>query len=97
MSEQFKIGKLHKHSHLYTSDTLLDFPGRRFKIEKQLPFNKKLFAKERITKANITTRNFPLSVNDIRKKLKINDGGSTYLFFTTNLNGEKIILVCSKL
>lgn len=97
ISQKLKVNKLHKHSHLYTSETLIDFPGRRFKIEKQLVFNKKEFAKEKITKANITTRNFPLSVNDIRKKMKVKDGGHLYLFFTTNINNEKIILVCSKL
>ncbi len=90
------ISKLHKHSHLYTSKELIDFPGRRFKIEKLIPFNKKFFAKEKIYKANITTRNFPLSVNDIRKKLKIKDGGSVYLFFTTDIDNEKLILICSK-
>ncbi|WP_339625513.1 class I SAM-dependent methyltransferase [uncultured Winogradskyella sp.] len=96
VSADLKVSKLHKHSHLYTSVELIEFPGRRFKIEKQLPFNKKTFAKEKITKANVTTRNFPLSVGDIRKKLKIKDGGSLYLFFTTNLNNVKVILVCSK-
>jgi 16S rRNA G966 N2-methylase RsmD len=90
------ISKLHKHSHLYTAKDLIDFPGRRFKIEKNLPFNKKVFVKEKISKANITIRNFPLSVNDIRKKLKVKDGGNLYLFFTTDLNNEKRILVCSK-
>ncbi|MBF8149999.1 class I SAM-dependent methyltransferase [Winogradskyella sp. F6397] len=96
VSQLLKVDKLHKHSHLYTSEELIDFPGRQFKIEKVLPYNKKVFSKENITKANVTTRNFPLSVNDIRKKLKIKDGGHTYLFFTTNLNEEKIVLVCSK-
>lgn len=96
VGQHLNIKKLHKHSHLYTSDSLIVFPGRIFKIGKQLPFNKKAFAKENIRKANITTRNFPLSVHDIRKKLKIKDGGNLYLFFTTNLNNEKIILVCSK-
>lgn len=96
VSQQLEIEKLHKHSHLYTSKALINFPGRCFKIEKQIPFNKKIFAKEKIIKANITTRNFPLSVSDIRKKLKIKDGGNVYLFFTTNLKEEKIILVCSK-
>jgi hypothetical protein len=90
------ISKLHKHSHLYTSENLIEFPGRRFIIEQSLPFNKKIFTKEKISKANITTRNFPLSVNDIRKKLKVKDGGNIYLFFTTDLNNEKIILICSK-
>ena len=49
------------------------------------------------TKANITTRNFPDSVEEIRKKWKINDGGSTYCFFTTDLNNDKIVLLCSKI
>lgn len=91
------VAKLHKHSHLYTSDTLTEFPGRRFKIEKIIPFNKKAFAKEKIGKANVTTRNFPLSVGDIRKKLKVKDGGNTYLLFTTNMKDEKVILMCSKI
>ncbi|WP_179020112.1 class I SAM-dependent methyltransferase [Winogradskyella forsetii] len=97
ISDSLKVDKLHKHSHLYTSDSMLDFPGRRFQIEKVLAFNKKAFSKEKITKANITTRNFPIAVNDIRKKLKVKDGGSVYLFFTTNLNDEKIIVICSKI
>lgn len=96
VSTQLNIPKLHKHSHLYTSNTLIDFPGRRFKIEKNIPFNKKIFAKEKISKANVTTRNFPISVGEIRKKLKIKDGGDIYLFFTTDLNNIKIILVCFK-
>ena len=96
VSTQLNIPKLHKHSHLYTSNTLIDFPGRRFKIEKSIPFNKKIFAKEKISKANVTTRNFPISVGEIRKKLKIKDGGDIYLFFTTDLNNIKIILVCLK-
>ncbi|WP_299116574.1 class I SAM-dependent methyltransferase [uncultured Winogradskyella sp.] len=90
------VHKLHKHSHLYTSKELMDFPGRQFKIEKIVPFNKRVFSKEKITKANVTTRNFPLSVGDIRKKLKIKDGGNVYLFFTTNIDEEKVILVCIK-
>ncbi|EPR70798.1 SAM-dependent methyltransferase [Winogradskyella psychrotolerans RS-3] len=96
VSTLLNVDKLHKHSHLYTSQTLIDFPGRRFIIEKILPFNKKTFSKEKISKANITTRNFPLSVNDIRKKLKVKDGGNTYLFFSTDCNDSKIIIVCSK-
>jgi len=96
ISSQLNIPKLHKHSHLYTSNSLIDFPGRRFKIEKSIPFNKKIFAKEKISKAYVTTRNFPISVGEIRKKLKIKDGGDIYLFFTTDLNNIKIILVCFK-
>tara|TARA_R110000796_G_scaffold41740_3_gene103270 strand:- start:978 stop:2159 length:1182 start_codon:yes stop_codon:yes gene_type:complete len=96
VSELIKIYKLHQHSHLYTSQELLEFPGRRFKIERILPYNKKIIAKENISKANITTRNFPLSVSEIRKKLKIKDGGQSYLFFTTDINDNKSVIICSK-
>lgn len=97
LSKVLKIPKLHKHSHLYTSDELIEFPGRRFKVENAIPFNKKAFAKEKVFKANVTTRNFPLSVGDIRKKLKIKDGGQLYLFFTTDLKNNRVILICSKI
>ena len=97
VSAILNVAKLHKHSHLYTSENLIDFPGRRFEIKKLVPFNKKSFAKEKITKANITTRNFPLSVSDIRRKLNIKDGGGLYLFFTTDTTNTKIILICSKM
>ncbi len=97
IANTLNISKLHKHSHLYTSNELINFPGRRFKVEKVIPFNKKEFAKLGIKKANVTTRNFPISVNDIRKKLKIKDGGQSYLFFTTDKTNSKIVIVCSKL
>ena len=96
LAKKLNLFKLHKHSHLYTSENLIDFPGRSFKIENILPYNKKGFSKTKITKANVTTRNFPESVQNIRKKLKLKDGGKTYLFFTTSLNNEKQIIICSK-
>jgi 16S rRNA G966 N2-methylase RsmD len=95
VAEQFKINKLHKHSHLYTSDVMINFPGRVFKIDTVVPYNKSL-KKLNIQKANITTRNFPEPVESIRKKLNIKDGGDDYLFFTTNLYNEKLCLVCKK-
>uniref|UniRef100_UPI00404A51F7 class I SAM-dependent methyltransferase n=1 Tax=Gelidibacter sp. TaxID=2018083 RepID=UPI00404A51F7 len=96
ITSQFMIDKLHKHSHLYTSDELMDFPGRIFKIETVVPYNKKSFKTHNIQKANITTRNFPETVESIRKKLNIKDGGDDYLFFTTNLHNEKLCLICKK-
>lgn len=89
---------LHSNSHLYTSKELKEFPGRRFEILKVLPYNKKQL-KQRLTlkKANITIRNFPKTVAEIRKELKIEDGGDSYLFFTTNLNEKKIVVVCKKI
>lgn len=97
ISEQFKLKKLHPHSHLYTSDTLIEFPGRVFAIDQIVPYNKtemKLLGNQ---KANITIRNFPDTVENIRKKWKINDGGNCYSFFTTDMNNHKIVLLCSKL
>lgn len=96
IAKQFKIHKLHKHSHLYTSDLLIGFPGRAFKIKTIIPYNKKALKALNIHKANITTRNFPDSVETIRKKSNIKDGGNDYLFFTTNLRNEKLCLVCKK-
>ncbi|NRD20254.1 class I SAM-dependent methyltransferase [Winogradskyella eckloniae] len=96
ISTTLNVNKLHQNSHLYTSDVLLEFPGRRFKVEQISPFNKKLFKQQHITKANITTRNFPISVSDIRKKFKIKDGGTLYLFFTTDFQNKKIIITCTK-
>jgi len=95
---QYSVSKLHSHSHLYTSDTQIDFPGRIFEINKVFPYSKKeMKINLENSKANITTRNFPDSVEAIRKKWKIKDGGQTYGFFTTDLNNEKIVLLCSKI
>lgn len=97
LAKNLNLKKLHKHSHLYTSKSLLNFPGRRFKIEHVLPYNKKQFKRElKIENANVTTRNFPETVYQIRKKLSIKDGGSNYLFFTTDLNNNKIIIATKK-
>lgn len=96
VSQQLKVHKLHSNTHLYTNEELIHFPGRRFKIEKVLPYNKKLLKKEFLYKANISIRNFPESVNQIRAKFNINDGGETYLFFTTNINNSKMVLKCIK-
>ncbi|GGZ68049.1 THUMP-like domain-containing protein [Algibacter mikhailovii] len=93
ISQQLIVYKLNKHSHLYTNDKLIDFPGRRFKIEHILPYNKKNLKKMAIIKANITTRNFPETVQQIRKKHKIKDGGDLYLFFTTLMDDNKCVII----
>lgn len=98
ITSNFEVEKLHQHSHLYTSDKVIDFPGRIFEIENCFEYHKsnmKLFLEGK--KANITTRNFPETVENIRKKWKINDGGNVYCFFTTDVNNNKIVLLCSKL
>lgn len=96
IATKFNLNKLHKHSHLYTSNELVDFAGRCFKIEQIIPYNKKDIKFLENTKCNITTRNFPLKVEEIRKKHKIKDGGDLYAFFTTDLNNDKIVVICKK-
>lgn len=98
VTSKYEIEKLNKHSHLYTSDILINFPGRVFEIVNSFEYNKpnmKSFLENK--KANITTRNFPETVENIRKKWKIKEGGITYCFFTTDINNNKIVLLCDKL
>jgi hypothetical protein len=98
VSSYYKLKKLHQHSHLYTSDKIIDFPGRVFELENCITYSKtemKEFLQNK--KANIRTRNFPDTVENIRKKWKIKDGGTTYCFFTTDMNNNKIVLICTKI
>ena len=95
---KYNLGKLHLHSHLYTSENQINFPGRIFEIKKVFHYSKKeMKTNLENTKANITTRNFPDSVEEIRKKWKIKEGGSTYCFFTTDPNNDKIVIICNKI
>jgi hypothetical protein len=95
---QFNINKLHKHSHLYTSDLEIEFPGRIFEITAAFPYNKTEMKNQMSGKQfNITTRNFPETVENIRKKWKIKEGGNLYSFFTTDENNNKIVLICAKI
>lgn len=98
VSSAFHINKLHKHSHLYTSDHLIDFPGRKFEVQKVISYNKNEMKNELANKqANVTTRNFPETVENIRKKWKIKNGGNLYCFFTTDVKDNKIVLICTKI
>lgn len=99
VSEEFKLDKLHRHTHLYTHEKLVDFPGRRFKIIKRIPYQKSEMRKLKISKANVSVRNFPESVAQIRKKWKIGNGGEIYLFFITtgkDNKDKKEVLICEK-
>jgi hypothetical protein len=93
------VSKLHPHSHLYTSERLVEtFPGRIFRVEETLPFNNalcKTLAKT-LPQANITTRNFPLTVDELRKRTKLKDGGDAYLFATTLPGERKVLITCRK-
>jgi len=95
----FGLSKLHTNTHLYTSTELkLQFPGRAFEVSRLWGSSKKEWKELAISvpKANITTRNFPLSVDELRKKLKIKEGGEVYLFACTLTNEQKVIVECRK-
>ncbi|MEM1407871.1 MAG: SAM-dependent methyltransferase [Bacteroidota bacterium] len=98
VSERFSVKKLHKHTHLYTSNQLLsEFPGRVFIIEQVLPYSKKEIKRALPNgKANISTRNFRDDVATIRKKTGINDGGELYLFGFTDIDEIQRVALCTK-
>ena len=98
LSERYDARMLSKNSHLFVSlEPIEDFPGRSFRIIAISSFNKKELKRHLsgITKANIATRNFPLSVAELRKRLKLKDGGETYIFATT-LSDESHVLVITE-
>ena len=99
IAEAYEVKKLHQHSHLYTSMELnSEFPGRCFEVEQVIPFDKKsaksLF--KSLKQANLTTRNFPLAVSELRTQYKIKEGGATYIFATTLHDDSKVLIVCKK-
>ncbi len=97
IGSQFNLFKLHQNSHLYTSNTIVNFPGRIFEIEKEIQFSKKELKLHLQNKQlNITIRNFEDTVENLRKKYKIKDGSNDYCFFTTDKNDTKIVLICKK-
>ena len=98
LSERYDARMLSKNSHLFVSrEPIAAFPGRSFRIIAVSSFNKKEFKRHLsgITKANIATRNFPLSVAELRKRLKLKDGGEIYIFATT-LSDESHVLVITE-
>ena len=100
LSTRFGMSQPDKNSHLFLSDKpIADFPGRGFTIERTSTMNKKELktALAGISQANIATRNFPLSVAELRKRLKLKDGGDTYIFATTSAQKGHLLLVCRKI
>ena len=98
LSRRYDARMLSKNSHLFVSQAPIEaFPGRSFRIIAVSSFNKKELKRHLsgITKANIATRNFPLSVAELRKRLKLKDGGETYIFATT-LSDESHVLVITE-
>jgi hypothetical protein len=98
IAQTYGLEKLAPNSHLYTSDTLsANFPGRSFVCEVVCKFDKKEILSNLPSKqANISTRNFPMKPDEIKKKLGLKDGGDIYLFATENHHQQKIVLICRK-
>ncbi len=98
ISAHYDMAKLAPNSHLYTSDKLVkNFVGRSFICESVCKFDKKEILSNLPTpKANISTRNFPIKPEEIKKKLGLQDGGESYLFATENNEKQKIVLICRK-
>ena len=100
ISHRFGITQPDANSHLFLSDKLVEgFPGRRFVIERVSTMNKRELkeALAGIDKANVAVRNFPLSVADLRKRLKLKDGGDVYIFATTDAKKGHLVMVCRKI
>lgn len=99
IAERYQIGQIDPNSHLFVSDAeVTDFPGRRFIIDKTTTMNKRELkeALTGVTRANIAVRNFPMTVAELRKRLKLQDGGDTYIFATTTANMGHQLFVCRK-
>ena len=108
VEKQFPVRQISQNSHLYLSDVEIeDFPGRKFQIlaissmnkqELKQTFNEIINQKlTSMESANIAVRNFPMTVDQLRKKLKLKDGGHTYIFATTTASGEHKLLICRKI
>ena len=99
LSDRYDARMLSKNSHLFVSQAPIEaFPGRSFRIIAISSFNKKELKRHLsgITKANIATRNFPLSVAELRKRLKLKDGGETYIFATTLSDESHVLMITEK-
>ena len=104
VEERFKVQQIAVNSHLFLSPVEIgDFPGRKFQILAISSMNKQEIKKKfsenlvPMESANIAVRNFPMSVDPLRKKLKLKDGGDTYIFATTWASGEHKLLICRKI
>ena len=99
LTARYPLSVLSLNSHLFVSEEAIDdFPGRKFEITAISSFNKKELRRSLsgIDKANLAVRNFPMSVADLRKRLKIKEGGNVYLFATTDAESNHLLFVCKK-
>ena len=96
---RYGLSKLHPNTHLYTADQWIEtFPGRVFEVEEAYGFGKKDLKKltAEVKKANLTVRNFPSTPEELRKRIKVADGGDIYIFATTLNDESKVLVKCHK-
>lgn len=99
MAQRFSLMKLHPNTHLYTSDEMVEnFPGRSFRVLRVGGFGKRAYRdfRQEVEKANLTVRNFPASVAELRKRLKLKEGGEEYWFATTLSDESHVLIACQK-
>ena len=99
LTDRFPGKALATDSHLFVSSDLVEvFPGRRFAIDAITTMNKNELGRalKGITRANIATRNFPMSAQQLRQRLKLQDGGDCYIFGTTTAMGQRLLYLCKK-
>lgn len=100
LTNNYGISQIHPNSHLFVSDNIIeDFPGRKFQIIDIIPFKSKEIKslKNKHPQMNVSVRNFKLSAEELKKKLKVNDGGNLYLFGTTDKDNNSILILCNKI
>ena len=100
LEQQYAVSQLSPNSHLFVSEEMVaDFPGRGFRVEALTSFNKRELkvALNGIEQANITVRNFPMSVAELRRKLHLKDGGEVFIFATTLSDGSRMLFICRKI
>lgn len=100
IASRYGIEKLHVNSHLYTSDRMITlFPGRLFEVTDVFSFNSRMCRNLALSipQATISVRHFPLSADELRKRMRINDGGDIYLFATTLSQGQKVLIKCQRI
>ena len=99
LAARYGLRKFHPNSHLYTADEWREnFPGRTFVVEAACGFGKRELRDmlKDLRQANLTVRNFPATVATLRQRLKLKEGGDTYLFATTTADGHHVLLRCHK-
>lgn len=99
LETHYQVSQIHRNSHLFISEEdIPNFPGRRFRITEIIPFKSKEIKtlKNKHPQINVSVRNFKLSAEELKKKLKVKDGGDMYMFGTTDNENNAILIICKK-